>query len=49
MTNYFPIHLNIEFKTVVIVGGGHVATQRLLPYYQRKQTLSSLARLYMTL
>lgn len=29
MTNYFPIHLNIEFKTVVIVGGGHVATQKV--------------------
>ncbi|KOS68231.1 siroheme synthase [Lysinibacillus contaminans] len=29
MTNYFPIHLNIEYKTVVIVGGGHVATQKV--------------------
>lgn len=29
MTSYFPIHLNIEFKTVVIVGGGHVATQKV--------------------
>ncbi len=29
MTNYFPIHLNIEFKTVVIVGGGHVAAQKV--------------------
>ena len=26
MTNYFPIHINLEYKTVVIVGGGHVAT-----------------------
>ncbi len=29
MTNYFPIHINIEYKTVVIVGGGHVATQKV--------------------
>lgn len=29
MTNYFPIHLNIEYKTVVIVGGGHVAMQKV--------------------
>jgi len=29
MTNYFPIHINIEYKTVVIVGGGHVATQKI--------------------
>lgn len=29
MTNYFPIHLNIDYKTVVIVGGGHVATQKV--------------------
>lgn len=29
MTNYFPIHLNLEYKTVVIVGGGHVATQKV--------------------
>ncbi|XRD23789.1 NAD(P)-dependent oxidoreductase [Lysinibacillus fusiformis] len=29
MTNYFPIHINLEYKTVVIVGGGHVATQKV--------------------
>ncbi|QDP99109.1 siroheme synthase [Lysinibacillus fusiformis] len=29
MTNYFPIHINIEYKTVVIVGGGHVASQKV--------------------
>ncbi|MFJ8459598.1 MULTISPECIES: precorrin-2 dehydrogenase/sirohydrochlorin ferrochelatase family protein [Lysinibacillus] len=29
MTNYFPIHINVEYKTVVIVGGGHVATQKV--------------------
>lgn len=29
MTNYFPILLNIEYKTVVIVGGGHVAAQKV--------------------
>lgn len=29
MTDYFPIHLNIEYKTVVIIGGGHVATQKV--------------------
>ncbi|GED63481.1 NAD(P)-dependent oxidoreductase [Lysinibacillus sp. FSL M8-0216] len=29
MTNYFPIHMNLEYKTVVIVGGGHVATQKV--------------------
>ncbi|MCL1696140.1 bifunctional precorrin-2 dehydrogenase/sirohydrochlorin ferrochelatase [Lysinibacillus sp. BPa_S21] len=29
MTNYFPIHINIEYKTVVIVGGGHVAAQKV--------------------
>ena len=29
MINYFPIHINIEYKTVVIVGGGHVATQKV--------------------
>ena len=29
MTNYFPIHLNIEYKTVVIVGGGQVAAQKV--------------------
>lgn len=29
MTNYFPIHINIEYRTVVIVGGGHVATQKI--------------------
>ncbi len=29
MTNYFPIHINLEYKTVVIVGGGHVAAQKV--------------------
>ncbi|KOY83295.1 siroheme synthase [Lysinibacillus macroides] len=29
MTNYFPIHINLDYKTVVIVGGGHVATQKV--------------------
>lgn len=29
MTNYFPIHMNLEYKTVVIVGGGHVATLKV--------------------
>lgn len=27
--NYFPLMLNIEFKKVVIVGGGHVARQKV--------------------
>lgn len=27
--NYFPLLLNIEYKTVVIVGGGHVARQKV--------------------
>lgn len=29
MTNYVPIQLNVEFKTVVIVGGGYVARQKV--------------------
>ena len=29
MTNYFPALLNIDYKKVVIVGGGHVAYQKL--------------------
>lgn len=27
--NYFPLMINIEFKKVVIVGGGHVARQKV--------------------
>ncbi|SES35131.1 bifunctional precorrin-2 dehydrogenase/sirohydrochlorin ferrochelatase [Psychrobacillus sp. OK032] len=27
--NYFPLLLNIEYKTVVIIGGGHVARQKV--------------------
>lgn len=27
--NYFPLMVNIEFKKVVIVGGGHVANQKV--------------------
>ncbi len=27
--NYFPVLLNIEYKTVVVVGGGHVARQKV--------------------
>jgi len=27
--NYFPLLLNIEYKTVVVVGGGHVARQKV--------------------
>lgn len=27
--NYFPLLLNIEFKTAVVVGGGHVARQKV--------------------
>lgn len=27
--NYFPLLLNIEYKTAVIVGGGHVARQKV--------------------
>ncbi|GLC89254.1 precorrin-2 dehydrogenase/sirohydrochlorin ferrochelatase family protein [Lysinibacillus piscis] len=29
MTNYFPIHLNLDYKKAVIVGGGHVALQKV--------------------
>ncbi len=27
--NYFPLLFNIEYKTVVIIGGGHVARQKV--------------------
>ncbi len=27
--SYYPLHLNIEYKTVVIIGGGHVALQKV--------------------
>jgi len=27
--NYFPLMVNIEFKKVVIIGGGHVARQKV--------------------
>ena len=27
--NYFPLLLNIEYKTAVVVGGGHVARQKV--------------------
>ena len=39
MTNYFPIHINIEYKTVVIVGGGHVATQKVASLIPAKATI----------
>lgn len=29
MTNYFPINLNLDYKKVVIVGGGQVAVQKV--------------------
>lgn len=39
MTNYFPIHINIEYKTVVIVGGGHVATQKVASLLPAKASI----------
>ncbi|MEH7276550.1 NAD(P)-dependent oxidoreductase, partial [Neobacillus vireti] len=27
--NYFPLLMNIDYKKVVIVGGGHVARQKV--------------------
>lgn len=42
--NYFPLMVNIEFKKVVIVGGGHVARQKveaLLPTNAKITVVSS--------
>jgi precorrin-2 dehydrogenase / sirohydrochlorin ferrochelatase len=39
MTNYFPSFLNLDYKKVVIVGGGHVAYQKLMALLPTKATI----------
>lgn len=36
MVNYYPISLNLDYKKVVIVGGGHVATQKVASLRETK-------------
>lgn len=39
MTNLFPVLLNLDYKKVVIVGGGHVAYQKLVALLPTKANI----------
>ncbi len=41
--NYFPLLMNIDYKKVVIVGGGHVARQKVEALLPTKAVLTVIS------
>ena len=43
MTNYYPIYMKLDYKKVVIVGGGHVAVQKVATLRDTKAIITIIS------